>query len=432
MIPISNVNADTFCVGPYAEVRINSDGSLNFCHAADNTALPILDNVSKISILEYFHNADSVRNARKDLQQANALSRCHKCYSEEKLSQISWRRRRNLQAGIFPGPDFVQSLAESTFIDGFSQSSQPRFYHVSFSNLCNMACMMCNSKNSTKYDDFARRAGLSSGPVMAHDWTTGPAWPLFCDHLLNNHSILCLHVMGGEPMYHRRFKELINLLIQQQHCDFHFTVVTNGSVYDAEVLEMLSKFRSTVIEISIEGIGPENDYVRHTADIQQIQHNIKKILSHRSDRFDVVMRSVPQALTVLSYHDLLQFCLDHDLIIDSNPLYEPEFMGSHVLPDSIKQQVRENLARFAVSNLSRINQINLRNRHNVMAAISSNAQFVLSHLDRPVADLEPQRRQLAKHCATWDRARHFHVRDYVPALTDFLNRYGYNDNPSSR
>jgi organic radical activating enzyme len=421
-----SISADSFCIGPWAEIRINSNGSLNYCHFADNAMLPPEDSILSQGLDDYFHKSQTIKNVREDLMQGRQTSRCHRCYKEENIGCTSFRQRRNIQSAIFPGRDFEQSFRESRFTEKFHSDSKPRFYHVSFSNLCNMACMMCNQENSTRFDDFGRRAGIITSTVaVKNDWTTGTSWKDFCEHLISNQEIVCLHIMGGEPMYHKKFRELLEFLIDHQHTNFHFTFVTNGSIYQPDVIRYLEKFRSVVIEISIESLGACNDYVRHGSDTDLIVSNIKRFLAHRSDTFDVVLRTVPQALTVLDYHKVLEFGLENNIVIDSNALHNPGFLHSSVLSEDIKKQVRQSLEPFLCASNHSITEVNLRNRGKIESALSTNAKFVLAHLDNVPDDLISLRYKLAQYCSAWDKTRGYHARDYVPALYDFLQQHGY-------
>lgn len=427
MIDTSNASADTFCIGPFAEIRINANGKLNFCHAANESMINQQDNIVKIRLDDYFHGR-TINTARQRMENGDLLSSCKDCYSIEQTGCISFRQRRNLQAAIFPGPDMEQSMLESRFLNNFGVHSKPRFYHVSFSNLCNMACMMCDPKNSTKTQDMIKNMPeiFTPMPGLQH-WTSGPAWNNFCQHILDNHDIMCLHVMGGEPMYHKKFKELINFLCENHHTDFHFSVVTNGTIYDQQLIDLLNNFRSVQIEISIESVDRANDYIRHGHTTEFIISNIKKYLSNKSDKCEVVIRTVPQALSVSSYHKLLQFCLDNDLIVDSNPLLNPDFLRSSILPDDIKNTVRESLEPYIINGVKSSRDINLRNKDLIRSSISNNAQFVISQMYQMTPEIAMTRTRLAKYCESWDRYRKYQIDEYVPELSDFLRKHGYDN-----
>lgn len=427
MIDTSRADVDSFCVGPYAEIRINANGTLNFCHVANESLIGKQDNIFDTKLDHYFHG-HTVGVVRDRMQRGDRIDSCKGCYSTEQAACISFRQRRNLQAGIFPGADMPQSMLESRFLTEFGQHSKPRFYHVSFSNLCNMACMMCDPKNSTRLQTMYKSIADVNAPMSGpQDWTVGPAWHDFCQHVLHNHDIMCLHVMGGEPMYHKRFRQMIDLLCQRQHTNFHFSVVTNGTIYDQDLMHQLGHFRSVQIEISIESVDRANDYIRHGHKTESVIANIRQYLSNRPENCEVVIRTVPQALSVASYHRLLQFCLDHDIVVDSNVLFTPDFLHCSVLPDDIKAAVKDSLRPYIIDDPKSPRDINLRNKDRIRAAVSSNAQFVISQLDQSRPQPEMVRQRLARFCQSWDRSRQYQAHQYVPELWDFLCQHGYDN-----
>jgi MoaA/NifB/PqqE/SkfB family radical SAM enzyme len=425
------INPKTFCISPWTDVRINSDGRMNFCHYANRDMIPLGENITDITVDQYFNGPGSVSQARQDLRDGKELKRCQHCYRDESVTDIGFRQRRNQQAAIFPGTDFEQSLRESTIYQEIYKPKQhPRFYHVSFSNICNMACVMCDASNSTMLaTDWIKAGIISDGPIR-QDWTDGPAWTEFLTHLLNNPEIMCLHVMGGEPMYHKKFKELIRFLVDNNHTDFHFTFVTNGSIYDAELIEMLTRFKSVQIEISIESFDRSNDYIRWPSDTGVIQQNILKYLQHRTHTVDIVLRTVPQLLSLMQYDNVLSFALDNQVVIDSNILYRPDYFQPAVLPADIKNIIRQRLQPYAELDTEQdaVKNINIRNRGRIKQAIAANATLILDLLDRPMDDLAHKRQALIKYLKRMDQVRRIDVRNYVPELHDFLTSNGYDAN----
>lgn len=417
------INRDTFCIAPWVEVRINSDGSLNFCDYAKRTDLITTETLSHITVDEYFSSAKSILDARDVIASGNSHSRCQHCLADECITDIGFRHRHNLKAGIFPGDDFEQSLQEtqSRYI-----GSKPKFYHVSFSNSCNMACVMCEGFNSSLLARDLKRAGLiatSSG----HDWTTGPAWDNFLDHLLHNPDIVCLHIMGGEPLYHKKFKELLQFLVDNNHTDYHFTFVTNGTVYNKELIDLLEHFTGVQVEISLESFARSNDYIRYPSNTPEIEQNIVSWLSHRSDRFDVVLRTVPQLLSMNSYDTVMDFCLEHDVIVDSNILNKPAYFQAGLLPDHVKHSVREKMKKYTELDSTGVGNINIRNKGKFKSALANHAGMVMNVLD---VDYTPEKRsqlhqEMTRYLANLDRVRNTDVREYFPELADLFNSNDY-------
>lgn len=382
------VSESNFCIGPWSEIRILANGRLNWCHFAECTST---DNISSVNLNQYFHDA-SVSKVRASLLEGIPVTECNKCYKDEELTGISFRQRRNIQRAIFPKEHFCKSFNESGFAEFISNDRfKPNFYNIVLSNICNMACIMCNEDFSSRLAADFKKIGITNLksnviPVVAkQDWTEDPvAWDNFMSHVLSNHEIVCLHVQGGEPLIHPKFVEILDTCIANNHTDFHLTFVTNGSVYSTDLIEKLLKFKSCQIEISIEGVTGINDYVRYHSSTEKIVNNIKKFATHRSDKLDIVIRSVPQLLTVIDYHLLLKFCLENNLVIDSNIIHAPVFLHPAVLPESVKIQVRKNLEQFKSSLVvgNNIDQINLRNNSHIQNNLYNNASIVLSALDK--------------------------------------------------
>jgi len=423
---VHNINASTFCVGPWIEVRVGADGALNFCHAAKRVQIPHNEYIQRANLDDYFSTGTSVQQARDLILQGHQVDRCTNCYRNDELNVVSFRTRRNLQYGIFPKQDFGPSVSESKFWQDIKADVKPRFYHISFSNLCNMSCLMCNPTDSSLFATTQQRAnGVTPIQPTLTDWTQGPAWDQFCDHILDNDRIFCIHIMGGEPMYHKRFKEFLTLLNQKSHTDFHFTFVTNGSVFDSDVVALLHNFRSTTVEISLETVTLANDYIRRFAHpTQHVINNIDQWCQHRSENFNVVLRSVPQALSVLDYDQLLDYAWSKQLLIDSNWMHHPEFLQSNILPEKIKKIVSQRLAKF-LNKAPDIADINLRDQSKVWKNLQNNARAVLDQMNSDCNNPEIQRKQFAEWCARFDRERGIHAADYVPELLHFLNYYHY-------
>lgn len=419
-----NPNEKTFCVSPFSEVRICADGKLRFCHAADRSYLPDSDNINDISIDEYFNNSLTVSESRTNLLNGKYLDPCHGCYYTEKMNSLSFRMRRNLQAAIFQNDDFFPSFEES--YQRLKNFTKPRFYHISLSNLCNMGCMMCDSHGSNLLSKTFSKAGIFEN-TKKHlmDWTSNDlAWNSFCDHLLNNEHIVCLHFMGGEPLLHKKFYELIDFLIDNDHTDFHLTFVTNGSTYPPELIPKLKKFKSLQIEISIETTKKSNDYIRYPSNTSKIVQNIRNFCQNRDDTTDILLRTVPQILSVHDYTSILNLGLETNTIVDSNFLQEPSFLKPNILSDKEKKIVIKKLKKFVLKHHNK-NTVNFRDRSNIEKQISENAQRVINAINEPCNDVNYERKQLIEYCAKIDSVRKQDIRSFIPELESILNRYGY-------
>ena len=407
-----------FCIGPWSEIRILPDGRLNWCHIADYKSSA--DWIQNTDLDQYFQSA-SVDFVRQQLLSGSDVSQCKNCYSDEQKGNISFRQRRNLQTAIFPGQHFKKSLKESPFNQRFNNPQiKPYFYNIVLGNLCNLACMMCNEDFSSRLAVDFKRINIQHGAGAAafQDWTQDQeVWSKFVKHIDSNSDIVCLHFQGGEPLIHRRFVEFIDHCIQTGHTDFHLTMVTNGTVYSAELIDKFAQFRSCQIEISIETASGVNDYIRYPSDTQKVLNNIQSFLSHRTSQLDVVIRTVPQLLSVADYTSILNFCLDHHVVIDSNLVNNPTFLKPAVWPVSVIEEISKELEEFKSKlNVQSAPMINLRNNQQIERNISQNIDLVLRSLREPLADKDVLQKKAKEYIQKLDNLRNINVLDFCPLV----------------
>jgi sulfatase maturation enzyme AslB (radical SAM superfamily) len=415
------IQESNFCIGPWSEIRILPDGRLNWCHCAvtkDST-----DWIQHTDLDQYFQGS-SVNAVRQKILSGQDVDQCVRCYRAEKIIDFSFRQRRNVQMAIFHGAHFSKSLAESNFqIRVNNPSIKPYFYNIVLGNICNLACMMCNEDFSSRLATDFKRINVQhaqGGPVLL-DWTQDDStWKKFTDHIDSNPDIVCVHFQGGEPLIHRRFTQFIDHCIDTGHTDFHLTMVTNGTVYDSAMIAKFKKFRSCQVEISIETASKSNDYVRYPSNTQKILKNIEMFLENRDKTFDVVIRTVPNLLSLPDYDTILKFCLLHNVVVDSNVIDTPEHLKPAVWPDSVIRLIENRLQE--VKNSLKIESagtsINLRNNQQIHQNILQNIDLVLNSLHEPLTDKHLLQQQAREYIQKLDQLRNINVLDYCPEASE--------------
>lgn len=412
------VDGKNFCCSPFSEVRINHDGSFNFCHYARETNMLPKENIQSQDIEDYFNRSRSIKQVRALLLQGRSDQRCEHCLLSEKISENRYRRNRNLNFGIFPESDFQQSFSESK-IQGIIDSKNiwPYYYHVSLSNLCNLSCLMCHPRNSTQLGKLYKDAGLlEKDHKLLQDWTTDKTvWEKFLQHIMSNKNILCFHFMGGEPMYHKKFYEFLDACIDAKHTYFNLTFVSNGTVkFTKHFLKKLSSFKSVQIEISVENFDRSNEYIRHPSKNNIIRENIQQLNHHKANNCDVVMRGAPQLLTIFDYDKFLEWCLEQNICVENNLLMQPSFFRLCNLPDHIKKIVVQKLGKFVMEPNDKVQNSNTRNKNEIENNISQNVKQILNDM---AADPVPgDLKRAVEYCAALDRSRGINAVDYLPSL----------------
>lgn len=416
-------NDNVTCISPWYELRIDANGSMRGCHAISQDYAE----TSNLSFLDWFNQGNEITNIRNSIIDGNEYPSCKSCYKNEEQNLISFRQRRNIQAAIYSGEYFQHSLEQSPAykrMTGNVEKIYPAFMHVTLSNLCNLSCRMCFPNYSTQLSSLYKKIDLMDvdKPTLL-DWTIDDnKWNEFLELIKNNNNLTALHFMGGEPLYHKRFIEFIDWCIDNNKTDFYLTFVTNGTIYDSRLLEKLQKFKSIQIEVSIENLHNTNDYIR----LNGIHSIVKDNILAMKEKCNIVLRSVPQALSVLHYDTLIDFAIENNISIDSNVLSKPEYLKCFVLPKEIKDNLTSKIrAKYAdILSFTYYHNPIARIRANDMQGLKKHIESVLIQInEQEPNNIEELRYQFVEYNNKMDSVSKFEFTKLYPELLNFYAKY---------
>lgn len=348
------INSKIFCNVPWFEVHINADGTYHSCGAQPTPQrVPINDtfesvhNVFSMTIPEWI-NSQYQRQVRLDKLNGIPETRCNMCYKEEAVESVSKRINENLKSEISDTnfeTSYNNSPVKSHFEysktnQGLSDILRPESYHISLGNECNYACKMCGPWASSKLAVEGIKNGTYHGPAK-QNWTDNiQAWDHVTDYICDTDNLKFVHLIGGEPLLNPRFEELIDRLIATKKTNIYLGFTTNGSIVNQSLIEKLNVFRHVDIGISIECMGPLNDYIRKGTNTSEVLDNIDVYLKYRKQsHVYVTIRPVPSALSVHTLDELYSWCIDRKLDIMTNILANPVHLQIKNLPKNIKDRL---------------------------------------------------------------------------------------------
>lgn len=253
-----------YCLHPFINFTLESGGHVRLCCNTEHS----LGTISEIkNIKEFWKDSKELNSIRSTMASGNAREDiCFSCINTDKKGLKSKRVR------------FFEKSERNLLIDD-SVYSDPKIYDVdiSFSRTCNLQCVTCNSKYSSKWfnDDREReKLGIINHLELGQYINNNP--------LLNSDQLqqlidLCnsaksIVIKGGEPFLDASFKKFIKDIGNTE--DKSIYIVTNGTIYDLEILESLSKFKKYVVVISIDGIKETHKWIRRANDHDY--NNIRK------------------------------------------------------------------------------------------------------------------------------------------------------------
>jgi sulfatase maturation enzyme AslB (radical SAM superfamily) len=279
------------------------------------------DKIFDVSFEEY-KSSDFYKKIITDMENGWA-SGCAKCKAEEERGHKSLRLSMN---------------------ENWSGSDQIEYIELSVSNECNLMCRMCSPAYSTKWNTFV----IENETMQAyHDQYTQPY--ISIENVFNNVDLTKLKAvkyLGGEPFVTPQVKELFEFLEKNNLLEnIHFICNTNVTYFPAKFIKYFKKLKGLKVELSIDGYGEVNEYIRHGKSWDIIYENIKKWVEYRGT-VDNLLLSIFSTVQAYNFHDIKNIknlAEKFNIKFHNSLLQVPEYLSVNSLP---KEYINEVLDDF--------------------------------------------------------------------------------------
>jgi hypothetical protein len=275
-------------------------------------------------------NSAEYRAMRRLMLQGQVPAGCRKCVKEEEAGMVSKRLHSQY---LLPSRRFGR--AETEWVDG----DQVRTLEVSLGNACNLRCVMCNPERSSAWNREAAILGYQTVPFSVPDLQRldGP--------LLSARNI---HLLGGETFLVPELKTVLEMIIEKgRPAESKVTVNTNVTVFPLPHLrELFRHFLEVEINLSIDGLGARNEYIRFPSRWPVVAANTSCFLEWRAsaENIKVGLDATVSAYSLGGLPDLLHWWCDQGGdIVYLNPVVSPEPLRVQALAPRIREEV---CARF--------------------------------------------------------------------------------------
>jgi len=152
---------------------------------------------------------------------------------------------------------------------------------ASFDNICNLRCITCTPSNSSliipdMYADLTNPENVTARKLYATIGKQAPKKISFLKDMLasidfTNHR-LNFSVLGGEPLINPAIFEFLDWLADQPYAHkTSLSVTTNGTTYNEKLLKYLEQFKNVGVQLSIDGIESDFEYIRSGANFKQLE-----------------------------------------------------------------------------------------------------------------------------------------------------------------
>lgn len=350
---------DKFCVHPWSHLALNPDGTMwPCCHQRVTPA--VLGNMETDDPIEVFTKGEVLSSIRKDMMENKWPDACHKCKYFEESGSKSPRMSANMNMRYTE--EVYNSVPDITNADGTLKSHKIRYWDLRWSNLCNMACVMCSPAWSSMWTQemktLNKNYDTSSLPNFGKYENVPKVEKVkrleFVDKNIDD--VECIYFAGGEPLIMDEHYYILDKLVEKKM--FHVRLKYNTNMMKLEhkgksVLDYWKYWDNKNLQIggSVDETGDRLEWIRYGSKWETIKQNIitlrdLNIMSQPSMAIGCYnIFRLPELL-----EELWEIYKNPNVKIAPwcNPILNKEFLPN-VLPDDMKKKASKGIKRMVKS-----------------------------------------------------------------------------------
>lgn len=330
----------TFCMLPWIHIHAYPDGRTYPCCLSDYWH-PVGD-LRKNTMAEVW-NQDPYKAIRVNMMSEKPCKQCVKCYEQEENGFFSMRNDANRTYG-----HLVKEI-EKTHPDGLHPEFKIRYWDVRFSNLCNFRCRSCGPVFSSNWWNdhvklYKRVPDIFGRDMARIEYTTGNEEGAISQMEPHVPYLEQVYFAGGEPLIMKEHYYLLEKLIELGKTDTKIIYNTNFSELkykDKHVFEFWKHFKNVSVGASLDGMGPQGEFIRKGTDWSQVEENRKRMKEEvpHVDFFISATISSMNILHVLQFHrDWVEKGLIRPQDFNVNICQSPEWYRVDIFPTWFKEK----------------------------------------------------------------------------------------------
>lgn len=316
---------DKFCKAPFRGLVVDNDGTLMPCceFIKDESSLP------QYKIWEY-ENYRADTTLRQKMIDGEIDDGCSYCIKRESIGI----NRRQYHSRLFK--EKYEELTANTLDIGHLE--------LRLGNFCNLKCTMCGPYASSQWSAEAKKnqekfAPFNIGYLKAdHDWINDKDNKRLIKEILQN--CVSANFGGGEPF----MNPFIDDFLKEIKPDAELSFNTNGTVIADSTLALLENRTNLIVNISLDGIGEHNNYIRSGSRWQEIENNVRRF---KQKNIKILFYYILQHTSLFTFRPVYEYCVKNDIALEIGEIYAGSVDGSgHLTLSSAKQDDVESFRKW--------------------------------------------------------------------------------------
>jgi hypothetical protein len=310
--------SNTFCVLPWIHAQTKPDGQIKPCCRFDHSHKDYIlsdktnkfdkFNINNVTFNDAL-NSQEWQEIRNSMLAGEQVAGCRKCYQEEYGSGVPQPKniKRNHKSMRVKENWMWNEDNQNNIID--KNNIRIRYLELAFGNHCNLKCRTCNGILSTTWYDDDNKLAKYYADRKFHKEVVNVESEWNVNDFIHVEEI---KFTGGEPMLHPDFIKTIDMIIStgRQHL-ITLDIFTNASWIPREkILSRLMQFKQVTINLSVDGLGYVNDYIRFPSEWTTVNDSVREWLvaeTKDTERLCVKWAPVISVMNVWSFHKMLEW-----------------------------------------------------------------------------------------------------------------------------
>lgn len=337
------MQSKTYCVMPHISLSIQNQGDLCVCNRNDQS---LKNNQQEVLFVYKDRLRDSwasptrkiiidLLDSGQGMWQDQDNHHCQDCYDYEQAGKVSPRQTFN---------KLFEAVTPS--------DTQPRVLIIKPGNVCNLACRMCNPETSSSwytdaYNIAVKREGVDESFAKytkkfehIRNGFNKDNTNFWCDLTEWLPGLVFLDIYGGEPFLSKELFDTLDKSPTPENTSLQLH--TNITIYNKKYLEILSKYKSVNIGLSIDSHIPDQlNYIRYPVNADEILENLQKFKNFFIDSSNVKL-NITCTVTNLNIYNIDEIFIElsnYGINVGLNFVSYPSEYDIRILPSNVKSEI---------------------------------------------------------------------------------------------
>ena len=335
--------SNSLCVLPWMHLATHPNGGCSLCcrsNHVDAVSWAKKDNSNSLALLED-STIEDIINSKKFIEVRQAMIdgkrpiECEGCWRDEDSGIKSKRQYENERWA-----HIIQELEKTAVL----RRPNYRYIELRLGNVCNNACLTCNSYSSSKWYPDEKKISkelpwFQLRPLENFKWFEKEE---FYDELTKySEGVEEIYINGGEPtLIKAHFRYLRNLIDNGTAQKVHLVYSLNMMDIPDNLVELWKSFKKVTINASIDDLNERNYYIRYPTQWDETITSIEKL-----NKVSNIHWHVTQTVSILNIDNLHNFTnwlkSTYNKVPHHNYVLYPDYLSLAALPESYKSELTE-------------------------------------------------------------------------------------------